>query len=401
MQELSKIKASDNEQFVVYDNKINAQMTGLRAKDYDLFMVCAYKLKDMANQSIEVGYREIMDLMQYKRHMSFQELHQYLKDEESISDIKFTFIDEDGDIHKRPLFKAFDTKWRNKKLVLKVNDEFADYFSNLQKNFTELDLIIYTSLKSKYSKILYQNLCQFRGKNGKGWWDIPLEDNVRESQPVGFITLFEVSEKAVKNKRRIMDDIIKPSVMELAPYMAIEVTPVYGTGRGKPLIGYHFDFKPAETKAIKEKKPKIRELTDKEKKEYNELVANAEQIELFNSLSSKIKAITDLDDLSVKMIVDTAESQNKGDDEVVSICEYAIQQNTNNLAAYIISLIAKGFSAPKKTSKKNGFNNYGKRKAPTEEWENRYQTLLEKNLLGIKLTPEEEEEFEQIKRMRN
>ena len=59
MQELSKINTSDNEQLVIYDNKINAQMTGLKAKDYDLFMVCAYKLKDIANQSIGIGYREI------------------------------------------------------------------------------------------------------------------------------------------------------------------------------------------------------------------------------------------------------------------------------------------------------------------------------------------------------
>lgn len=398
MQELSKINTSDNEQLVIYDNKINVQMTGLRAKDYDLFMVCAYKLKDMANQSIEVGYREIINLMQYKKHMSFQELHQYLKDEESISDIKFTFVDEEGDIHKRPLFKAFDTKWRNKKLVLKVNDEFADYFSNLQRNFTELDLIIYTSLKSKYSKILYQNLCQFRGKNGKGWWDIPLEDNVRDNQPVGFITLFEVSEKAVKNKRRIMDDIIKPSVMELAPYMAIEVTPVYGTGRGKPLIGYHFDFKPAQAKSIEDTKqvPIDGQVEFTDADSFDENVIGRLKI----SLKKQVADITGLDGMSISNIVGMAEKLDKTDAELIEICEYAAEKDTNNLGGYIMSLLLNGFSKPKKTTKKKGFNNFDGRKCDTKEKEDRYSFLLEKQLLRVELTDDEKREFEQLKRER-
>lgn len=374
MQELSKINTSDNEQLVVYDNKINAQMTGLRAKDYDLFMVCAYKLKDIANQSIEVGYREIIDLMQYKKHMSFQELHQYLKDEESISDIKFTFVDEDGDIHKRPLFKAFDTKWRNKKLVLKVNDEFADYFSNLQKNFTELDLIIYTSLKSKYSKILYQNLCQFRNKSGKGWWDIPLEDNVRDNQPVGFITLFEVPEKAIKNKRRIMDDIIKPSVMELAPYMAIEVSPVYGTGRGKPLIGYHFDFKPVHTKAIEEKKPVRREMTEEEKTQYNAMTEGSEQMTIEDCLEDTLFDLIDKSGLglgsrSANTIVKSCLKNGRDAQFLSDAIAYVKEQGAENVGAKLNYFCTQGYDKPTKKAKKNSFNNFEQRNYDYEELE--------------------------------
>lgn len=381
MQELSKINTSDNEQLVIYDNKINAQMTGLKTKDYNLFMICAYKLKDMANQSIEVGYREIIDLMQYKKHMSFQELHQYLKDEESISDIKFTFVDEDGDIHKRPLFKAFDTKWRNKKLVLKVNDEFADYFSNLQKNFTELDLIIYTSLKSKYSKILYQNLCQFRNKRGKGWWDIPLEDNVRDNQPVGFITLFEVPEKAIKNKRRIMDDIIKPSVMELAPYMAIEVSPVYGTGRGKPLIGYHFDFKPVHTNAIEEKKPVRREMTEEEKTQYNAMTDGAEQMTLEECLEDTLFELIDKSGLglgsrSANTIVKSCLKNGRDAQFLSDAIAYVKEQGAENVGAKLNYFCTQGYDKPTKKAKKNSFNNFEQRNYDYEELE---RMLLARN----------------------
>lgn len=379
MEKPSKINTSDNEQLVIYDNKINAQMTGLRAKDYNLFMVCAYKLKDMANQSIEVGYREIMDLMQTKRHMSFQELHQYLKDEESISDIKFTFIDEDGDIHKRPLFKAFDTKWRNKKLVLKVNDEFADYFSNLQKNFTELDLIIYTSLKSKYSKILYQNLCQFRGKNGKGWWDIPLEDNVRDNQPIGLKTLFEVP--ASYDSRKILAKIIKPSMEELAPYMAIEVAPVYGTGRGKPVIGYHFDFKPVHTNAIEEKKPVVREMTEEEKTEYNAITEGAEQMTLEECLEDTLFDLIDKSGLglgsrSANTIVKSCLKNGRDAQFLSDAIAYVKEQGANNVGAKLNYFCTQGYDKPTKKAKKNSFNNFEQRNYDYEELE---RMLLARN----------------------
>ena len=175
MQELSKINASDNEQLVIYDSNINAQIVGLQKKDYDLFMTCAYKLKDMSNQTVEVGYRELMNTGHFER-LNLQQFHHYLNDETKIDDIKLEVIEEDGEeVNKRriPLFKDFHPKWRNRKLELTVNDVFVNYFSQLTGYFTELDLVIYTSLKSKYSKILYQNRCQFRGKNGKGWWDIP------------------------------------------------------------------------------------------------------------------------------------------------------------------------------------------------------------------------------------
>lgn len=372
MQEFSKINTSDNEQLVIYDNKINAQMTGLKAKDYDLFMVCAYKLKDMSNQSIGIGYREIMDLMQYKRHMSFKELHQYLKDEESISDIKFTFIDEEGDIHKRPLFKAFDTKWRNKKLVLKVNDEFADYFSNLQKNFTELDLIIYTSLKSKYSKILYQNLCQFRGKNGKGWWDIPLEDNVRESQPIGFKTLFEVPESY--NNKRIKEKIVNPSIEELAPYMAIDVTPTYGNGRGKPLIGYHFDFKPVHTNAIEEKKPVGGEMTEEEKTQYNAMTDGAEQMTLEECLEDTLFELIDKSGLglgsrSANTIVKSCLKNGRDAQFLSDAIAYVKEQGANNVGAKLNYFCTQGYDKPTKKAKKNSFNNFEQRNYDYEELE--------------------------------
>lgn len=379
MQEFSKINTSDNEQLVIYDNKINAQMTGLKAKDYDLFMVCAYKLKDMSNQSIGIGYREIMDLMQYKRHMSFKELHQYLKDEESISDIKFTFIDEEGDIHKRPLFKAFDTKWRNKKLVLKVNDEFADYFSNLQKNFTELDLIIYTSLKSKYSKILYQNLCQFRGKNGKGWWDIPLEDNVRESQPIGFKTLFEVPESY--NNKRIKEKIVNPSIEELAPYMAIEVTPTYGNGRGKPLIGYHFDFKPVHTNAIEEKKPVGGEMTEEEKTQYNAMTEGAEQMTIEDCLEDTLFDLIDKSGLglgsrSANTIVKSCLKNGRDAQFLSDAIAYVKEQGANNVGAKLNYFCTQGYDKPTKKAKKNSFNNFEQRNYDYEELE---RMLLARN----------------------
>lgn len=365
------IKDSEQQQLVIYDNRINVSLQGLTRKDYDVFMTCAYKLKDMKNETIEISYADLMSTAQL-RHYTIEEFHKYLKEDENITSARVCYEDNEGNIEKAPIFKKFSANKQKRKLTLKVNDEFMNLFSELTESFTTLDLVRYTALKRKYSKILYQNLCQYRKKNGKGFWSIPLEDDYSEKQPIGFKTIFDVPKDL--NQKYFVRDIIKPSIEELAPYMKIEFQTIL---KGRKTIGYRFDFEENRQKALP--KPKVRELTDKEKEEYNELVANAEQIELFNSLSSKIKAITELDDLSVKMIVDTAESQNKGDDEVMSICQYAVQQNTNNLAAYIVTLIAKGFSVPKKTVKKNSFNNFEGRKYDYDELE---KQLLANNGIG-------------------
>ena len=383
MEKPSKINTSDNEQLVIYDSNINAQIVGLQKKDYDLFMTCAYKLKDMSNQTVEVGYRELMNTGHFER-LSLQDFHHYLNDETKIDDIKLEVIEEDGEeVNKRriPLFKDFHPKWRNRKLELTVNDVFVNYFSQLTGYFTELDLVIYTSLKSKYSKILYQNLCQFRGKNGKGWWDIPLEDNVRENQPVGFMTLFEVPQKAREQKRRIMDDIIKPSIVELAPYMAIEVTSVYGTGRGKPLIGYHFDFKPVHTKAIEEKKLVRREMTEEEKTQYNAMTEGAEQMTIEDCLEDTLFDLIDKSGLglgsrSANTIVKSCLKNGRDAQFLSDAIAYVKEQGAENVGAKLNYFCTQGYDKPTKKAKKNSFNNFEQRNYDYEELE---RMLLARN----------------------
>lgn len=63
--------------------------------------------------------------------------------------------------------------------------------------------------------------------------------------------------------------------------------------------------------------------------------------------------------------------------------------------------IAADIQKGNKTGNKNKFNKFTQRSAPTAETENRYIELLEKDLLGIELTQEEKEEYENIARLRN
>ena len=145
-----RIKIQD--QIVIYDNRVNIGLSGLKKTDRDIFMACAYKLKSKKNVTIELGYTELMKLAQFK-HMTLDEFHEYLKHDESVSDVKLTYEDPYGNIAKAPLFKLFLFDREKRAIRLKVNEEFINVFSVLTKNFTELDLVIYTSLKSKYSKV--------------------------------------------------------------------------------------------------------------------------------------------------------------------------------------------------------------------------------------------------------
>lgn len=388
-------KETKETKIVVYDNKINFSLEGISAKNTDIIMSAAYKLKEQGSNVIEVDYREIMTLANFK-HMSFDDFHEYLKDNKTsfLTVTLWDTRDEQNNLDGVVIFTRFSANKQKHRITLQLNPLIKDTFSSIHP-FTSLDLAIHTTLKSKYAKTLYRNLCQYRQANGKGFWSIPLEDGVSEKQPIGFKTLFEVPRNL--SQKYIKRDIIKPAINELAPYMNIECTTIL---KGRKTIGYRFDFKNAQnatvhqnnstTESGKSKTKKIRELTAQEKEEYNNLAEHSEQMLLeFNEneeqdLQAQISVITKLDGLSCKIIETTAKSNNVNDEDVLKICRYAAAQpNVKNLASYIFFLLQNGFSEPKatdvkqtQTAKQNKFNDFPQRSYDYAE--------LEKQLLGNK-----------------
>lgn len=358
------IKNSDkNEQLVIYDNRINVSLQGLTKRDYDIFMVCAYKLKDMKNEEVEISYSELMITSQ-SRHYTISEFHKYLKEDENITSVRICYEDNEGNVEKAPIFKRFSANKQKKRLTLKVNDEFINFFSDLTNNFTTLDLVRYTGLKSKYSKILYQNLCQFRNKKTKaGFWIIPLEDDYSEKQPIGFKSIFDVP-KGLINKR-IKDDIINTAIKELKPYMQIECNTIL---KGRKTIGYRFDFKEIEQKFLGEKKVNKPLKPDEEPTE-----------DLFDKMIDLLdNAQLGIGTKSTMSCAKKAIELNRDVDYIQDIINIVKTQDSDNVGAKLMYLIVNGYDKPKQSKKSNKFNTFEQRNdVVTDDFE---KMLLEDNL---------------------
>lgn len=382
---------------VIYDNQINASLKGLDKKDYDIFMACAYKLKDVKNSIVEVSYAELRKLAKV-RHCTLDELHKYLKSETSVPGVSIQVEDTSGNFDSIPLFSKFSGNRQKKKLTLKVNDEFTNFFSGLTANFTQLDLAIYTGLKSKYSKILYQNLCQFRNKKTRsGFWYIPLYDDPLDENKCGFKSLFNTPEKYTA--REIVRDIIKPSIEELQPYMEIDLIIEYEKARGKPVKGFRFNFKETKLIFLEQKKEVKKEESSKKKKEEFEGQLSFEDYYVKDGVAVPITENSDHDtsrimceyikkmfpaasDSAIKSAVTEVVGSGKDMDFIKEFCEYTITQDVENISGYIRAVLPK-WEPPKtnkavKKSKTLNYNNYQQREYSKEEMSSLEKYLLKK-----------------------
>ena len=98
---------------------------------------------------------------------------------------------------------------------------------------------------------------------------------------------------------------------------------------------------------------------------------------LLVQLKRKIMDMTSLNSVDVSKIVTTAISKSMSDTELIELCKYAMNQDCNNLTAYILKLIENGFSKPQKGYKKTGFNNFEGRKYDYDKLESLFLTTNE------------------------
>lgn len=352
----------NDEQLVIYDNRINVSLQGLKARDYDTFMLCAYKLKDRKNEQIEISYTDLINASQSK-HYTINELHEYLKNGENITSVRVCYEDKDGNIEKAPIFKRFSANKQRKVLTLKVNDEFIDLFSELTHNFTTLDLVRYTGLKSKYSKIMYQNLCQYRNKKTKsGFWSIPLEDSFSDTQPVGFKTIFDVPQAYLT--KRILDKIIKPAINELKPYMQIDCTTIL---KGRKTIGYRFDFKEIEQKVI-EKKPEPKVSDDQPSTDTGDIMDKILDIIDASNLSLGVKSAVACAKKAIEL--------NRDIEYINDVVNITKSQSCDNAGGKLMSLIVHGYDKPKSTNK----TKFIERNTDKQELNELEKLILQRNL---------------------
>ena len=247
-------------EIVKYHNYLNAlQFKNFTAADYNLLMFLCAEMRDQKENEMVFSFSEISEVIQ-SRKCSVDQFANVL---ESMNDklIKVNAkIREGNKIIAFVLFPTYEIDPDTKTLTVGVNEKFRFILNELTKNFTQFELQEFVELNSKYSKVLYRLLKQYRST---GEYHVKI-DELRK--------LLCIQEKYTN--KQLMQSVIVPAVKELQkdfPLLNCETT--RARTKGRPLTAFHFTFDvdgqiPGQTtidQAAEEMK-RYKELKAKEKK---------------------------------------------------------------------------------------------------------------------------------------
>ena len=120
-------------EIVKYHNDLNTlQMTGFTEKEIDIFFSICFKLKNQGNTSVNMSYKEIKELSNYK-HRSIAKMH---------DSVDSTFkkllglsikVEDENTIARFVLFTDYVIDKNNQYISLQVHDKFmrACFFGSL------------------------------------------------------------------------------------------------------------------------------------------------------------------------------------------------------------------------------------------------------------------------------
>ena len=220
---------------VKYDNYMNSlRFSGFTTFDYNFLMALCNKLMDKDTTEITISFEELREKTGYTQHPVKQFVSDIVRMNDKLMKMNCV-LEKDGTIFQFVLFPTFATDMVNRRLIVSVNEKFKFILNELIKNFTRFDLKEFVKLDSKYSKILYRLLKQFKTT---GIYEVKIDDFRNKIDcPVSY------------NAKYIMDKIIKPSLKELQNYFQdLQCTVKYAHKRGRPVEGYIFTFKPENIK---------------------------------------------------------------------------------------------------------------------------------------------------------
>ena len=209
---------------------------------------------------------QLKDLSNYKATANVRFIDDLETTYDKLMDLRFGRRSADGLQRERfVLFNQFkiDGKADIPFAEIQVHEKALPLLNNLEE-WVRYSLQQFNELESSYAKTMFRLLKQFRTKG------------VAYFSKEDFHELLDIPKSYRQSD--INKNVIKPIQQELtAIFKGLTIKKKYGKGRGKPVIGYQFTFKPEIKKAddfnkhapTKEEQNKALALADKQK-EYEE-----------------------------------------------------------------------------------------------------------------------------------
>ncbi|WP_407952281.1 replication initiation protein [Enterococcus faecium] len=227
-------------EIVKYHHELNTiPLRKFTPVEMNLFFSIVSRMRDVGDKKVQFTFEQLKDLSNYKATANVRFIDDLETTYDKLMDLRFGRRSADGLQRERfVLFNQFkiDGKADIPFAEIQVHEKALPLLNNLEEwvryslqQFNEL-------LESSYSKTMFRLLKQYRTK---GFAYFSKED---------FHELLDIPKSY--NQGTIDQRVFNPIRQELtAIFKGLTIKKKYGKGRGKPVIGYQFTFKPEIKKA--------------------------------------------------------------------------------------------------------------------------------------------------------
>ena len=254
-------------EIVKYHHELNTiPLRKFTPVEMNLFFSIVSRMRDVGDKKVQFTFEQLKDLSNYKATANVRFIDDLETTYDKLMDLRFGRRSADGLQRERfVLFNQFkiDGKADIPFAEIQVHEKALPLLNNLEE-WVRYYLQQFNELESSYAKTMFRLLKQFRTKG------------VAYFSKEDFHELLDIPKSYRQSD--INKNVIKPIQQELtAIFKGLTIKKKYGKGRGKPVIGYQFTFKPEIKKAddfnkhapTKEEQNKALALADKQK-EYEE-----------------------------------------------------------------------------------------------------------------------------------
>jgi len=226
-------------EIVKYDSELNTiPLRKFSPVEMNLFFSIVSRMRDKSDDIVHFSFYDLKELSNYKMTATKAFVKDLENTYDKLMELKFSNRSASGlSVEKFRMFTRFKINGDSSEpyVEIQVHDMALPLLNNLEQ-WVRYSLTEFRDLSSGYSKTMFRLLKQFRTT---GYAYFTKED---------FNEILDIPKSY--RETNINQYVIKPIKEELTPlFRGLTIKKKYGKGRGKPVIGYQFSFKPESKNA--------------------------------------------------------------------------------------------------------------------------------------------------------
>jgi len=226
-------------EIVKYDSELNTiPLRKFSPVEMNLFFSIVSRMRDKSDDIVHFSFYDLKELSNYKMTATKAFVKDLENTYDKLMELKFSNRSASGlSVEKFRMFTRFKINGDSSEpyVEIQVHDMALPLLNNLEQ-WVRYSLTEFRDLSSGYSKTMFRLLKQFRTT---GYAYFTKED---------FNEILDIPKSY--RETNINQYVIKPIKEELTPlFRGLTIKKKYGNGRGKPVIGYQFSFKPESKNA--------------------------------------------------------------------------------------------------------------------------------------------------------